>query len=117
MTDLRTDRCRELVAPVTALMGAALECQGGAASAFAEVIESANAVLAIAEKGSFGIPDADYEAWAAGGPDVLHTLIEAGKARDARGVWAAFAHPEFGVHRVAAACAGVAGWTSPVEQA
>ena len=113
MTDVRAQRCAELADPVTALMGAALACQARSPQAFSDVIEQAQAVRAIAERGSAGVDDETYVSWAAGAPDVLTAMIEAAQRSDPKAVWAAFAHPEAGLHRVAAACAGLPRWAAP----
>ena len=113
MTDLRSQRCAELAAPVTALMGAALACQSLSAQAFADVIEHADTVRAIAAQGAAGIEHADYEAWASIAPKGLDAMTEAAQQRDPKAVWAAFAHPEHGLHRVGTACAGLPGWAPP----
>ena len=113
MTDVRAQRCAELAGPVTALMGAALACQSRSSQAFADVIEHAEKVRAIAELGSAGIDDPDYTAWASIAPAGLEAMTEAAQQRDPKAVWAAFAHPEHGMHRVGTACAGLPGWAAP----
>ena len=113
MTDLRASRCEQLVDPVTALTVAVVACNERIPSSFTEVIRAAEDVRAIAELGSFGVDDNDYISWAGGAPQILTDLIEAAEAKNSAGVWEAFSHPQYGLHRVAAACNGLPRWAPP----
>jgi len=108
--DVHALRCAELATPVTELMAAVLTAQGGAKAAFEEVERLAAQVRDIAAKGALGIDQADYVSWAEGAPAVLGRMIEAAEQSDKRGVWEAFADPQFGLHRIGAACAGQPRW-------
>lgn len=113
MADLRASRCEQLADPVTALTIAVVACNERLPHSFTEVISAAEDVRAIAELGSAGVGSEDYVAWASGSPQTLTALIEAAEAKDSTGVWAAFSHPQFGLHRVAAACDGLPRWAPP----
>ena len=52
----------------------------------------------------------DYVAWASGAPAVLTAMEEAAERRDPEAVWAAFADPQVGLHRVGTACQGQPRW-------
>lgn len=113
MQDLRARRCGDLADPVTQLTIAVVTCHEHSPQSFTDVITAARPVLAIAELGSAGVDNAHYVEWASGAPATLEAMIEAAEAKDASGVWAAFSHPEFGLHRVAAACDGLPRWAAP----
>lgn len=110
MSDELADRCATLAQPVVDLMAAAIECQAGRAEAFERVIELASGVRAVAERGAAGIDQPDYVAWAAAAPRLLGAMVEAAERRDSHAVWAAFADPEAGLHRLGSACAGQPRW-------
>ncbi|MBW9119681.1 hypothetical protein JNB63_06210 [Microbacterium trichothecenolyticum] len=110
MTDALADRCATLAQPVVDLMAAAIECQAGEADAFARVADLAAEVRRVAERGSDGIDQADYVAWSAAAPRLLAEMAEAAERRDSRAVWAAFADPQAGLHRLGTACAGQPRW-------
>ncbi|MFB7892964.1 hypothetical protein ACFC1I_12255 [Microbacterium sp. NPDC056044] len=110
MTDALADRCATLAQPVVDLMAAAIECQAGGADAFARVADLAGEVRRVAERGSIGIDQADYVAWTAAAPRLLTEMADAAERRDARAVWAAFADPQAGLHRLGTACAGQPRW-------
>lgn len=113
MADLRASRCEQLVDPVTALTVAVVSCNERIPQSFTEVIRAAEEVRAIAELGSAGVDSSDYVEWATGSPETLGALIEAAEAKDSKGVWEAFSHPQYGLHRVAAACNGLPKWAPP----
>ncbi|PCE16281.1 hypothetical protein AUC47_00025 [Microbacterium sp. SZ1] len=113
MADLRASRCEQLTAPVTALTIAVVGCNERLPHTFTDVITAAEDVRDIAELGSAGVGDNDYVAWAAGAPATLTAMIEAAQAKSTAGIWEAFSHPQFGLHRLATACAGLPGWAVP----
>ena len=113
MADIRAQRCGDLADPVSRLTVAVVTCNEHSPQSLTDVIDAAKSVLAIAELGSAGVDDADYIAWASGAPATLERMIEAAEAKDTRAVWAAFSHPEFGLHRHGAACAGLPRWAAP----
>ncbi|WP_440737896.1 hypothetical protein [Microbacterium sp. 22215] len=113
MADLRASRCEQLVDPVTALTVAVVSCNERIPQSFTDIIRAAEDVRAIAELGSEGVGSSDYVEWAAGSPRTLDALIEAAEAKNTTGVWEAFSHPQYGLHRVAAACNGLPRWAPP----
>ncbi len=110
MSDVLAERCAVLAQPVVDLMAAAIECQTKSPASFAKVIALAGEVRAVAEQGSDGVSQPDYVAWAAGAPAVLTAMEQAAERRDSEGVWAAFADPQVGLHRVGTACQGQPRW-------
>jgi hypothetical protein len=113
MADLRASRCEQLVDLVAALTVAVVSSNERIPQSFTDIVRAAEDVRAIAELGSMGVENSDYVAWAAGSPQTLNALIEAAEARDSKGVWEAFSHPQYGLHRVAAACNGLPRWAPP----
>lgn len=103
-------RCAALAGPVVELMGAVLSANTGSATAFSEVVRIAEEIRDVVGLGALGVDSTDYRSWIVGAPEVLERMIEAARARDAAAVWAAFADPEYGLHRVGVACAGQPGW-------
>ncbi len=110
MSDVLAERCAALAQPVVDLMAAAIECQTGNPETFDRVIALAGQVRTVAEKGTEGISQPDYSAWATGAPAVLTAMERAAERRDAKGVWTAFADPQVGLHRVGTACQGYPRW-------
>lgn len=110
MTTELADRCATLAQPVVDLMAAAISCQAGNAEAFARVEELADEVRRVAERGTAGIDQPDYLVWAQAAPRLLGEMAEAARKRDSHAVWAAFADPEAGLHRLGTACAGQPRW-------
>lgn len=110
MTDLIAERCATLAQPVVDLMAAAIGCQTGDPETFETVSRLAAEVRAVAEKGSAGIDQGDYIVWSAGAPAMLRAMEDAAARRDAKAVWAAFADPQVGLHRLGTACQGQPRW-------
>ena len=67
-------------------------------------------VRVVAERGSAGVDQPDYIAWAAGAPAVLRAVEEAAARGDAKAVWAAFTDPQVGLNRLGIACQGQPRW-------
>lgn len=114
MSDLRERRCADLLDPVSKLTVAVVTCHEHSPQSFTEVIRAAEAVLAVADLGAYGVDDPDYAAWVAAAPAALASMIEAAQEKDKARVWAAFSDPQHGMHRVASACSGLPGWAPPV---
>lgn len=110
MTELLADRCSVLAQPVVDLMAAAIGCQTGDLETFEKVAALAAEVRTVAEQGSAGIDQGDYIVWSSGAPAVLREMEAAASRRDAKAVWAAFADPQVGLHRLGTACHGQPRW-------
>ncbi len=109
MTDLREERCAELLPILSALTPLLIEVQGDKGRA-KELLPLVAQLRAVAWKGAEGVDAAPYRQWIATSESSLDAMEEALRDGDTQKAWQLFADQSTGVNLLGQACADCAGW-------
>lgn len=109
MTDVREERCAELLPILSTMTPLLIEVQGNTAKA-EELLPLIAQLRAVAGKGSDGVDDASYRQWIASADRSLDAMEEAVRDGDTKKAWELFADQSTGVNLLGQTCADCSGW-------